>query len=384
MWDSELTKPPGRHDALLCYKLMAGDSQVEPFVLKLTNSLAGYRAQPGCGTIDIKHPLLMRQRLVVGIDVSEMPPETLNSLKLFNLNITPQAGTPINPTPMRATFSSPSSSALSLSANVVYFLPWPEQVPGDVVPTVTVSVVYSPPVPGAAWAAKTLYVAGSVVTPNAQPQHFFTAQTSGISGATEPTFLPFAQQMVVEATNSISWREELKPAPGDSAAQPWQPNTLYQAGATVTPTPVNCHLYKAANRGVSGVILPTFSTIPSSITAESTHLQWLDAGLTMPSVTGGSQATLWLPSTPYFVGNVVLVPASGHYYIAMQSGLSGSAPVFPAAQRPPYVTEMPPTRHFRTARTRRSDGSLRARQGRPTGTRINTNSSVRPFESRAP
>jgi hypothetical protein len=224
----------------------------------------------------------------------------------------------------------------------VFFLIWPNQIPGDVLPTVSINTIYTPPFPGQTWQPQTVYLAGSVITPTAQPSHFYIAITSGVSGppGAEPGFPAVQPGVVSEATTTIAWLEVPAPTGGSPAPQPWQPNTIVAFGTVVMPTPPNGHFYKATSRGISGRIQPAFPTTPGSSVLETTTLQWMDVGATVPSVAGGGPATLWLPGTFYVVGNVIFVPTNGHYYVATSSGVSGGTPpTFPVTISSQLVTE---------------------------------------------
>ena len=76
----------------------------------------------------------------------------------------------------------PDPLSVQLLPRAIY-LAWPYQLPGDAIPTFSVSLVYTPPVPGAPWQGNTFYPAGSVVILSANDGHFYTALTGGFSAA---------------------------------------------------------------------------------------------------------------------------------------------------------------------------------------------------------
>jgi len=338
-WDSKLTVGPSKGDVLICYKLVVGNTAAQPYLLEPVRSLTNYHASPGCSALDSLHPIFMRQRLVIGIDVANVP---IASLKLLNINVTNQQGVPINPNPIRPSFSPAAAGSENLAGPVVYFLIWPNQIPGDVLPTVSINTVYTPPVPGQAWQPQTVYLAGTVVTPTGQPSHFYVAITSGISDppGNPPPFSTVQPGVVSEGTTSIVWNEMTAPPANTPGLQQWQPNTVVSVGGMVTPTVPTGHAYKATARGITGRVQPNFPITPGSSVLENSTLQWMDAGTNAPSVAGGGAPTLWLPSTLYVVGSVILVPANGHYYVAMSSGVSGaSPPTFPVTISGQLITE---------------------------------------------
>jgi hypothetical protein len=155
------------------------------------------------------------------------------------------------------------------------YLPWPYELPGDAIPTFSVSMVYSPPVPGAPWQGNTFYPAGSVVTPSTANGHYYVALTGGTSNAEpqEPRFPADVPPSVKDG--DLVWLDAGTSSPGGSGG-PAQGTGAQQAGAN-----------------------------PSA-----------------------GKAQQWLPATHYLMSDVVLDPYNGHYYSMVQAtgGISGKAP----------------------------------------------------------
>ena len=195
LWNSALHLRPTDHTVVACYSLASTTGTSPPVVLTpvkslevkcsdidLTDDTSGRSAvgkacatHPAtgrvnvCDTPDSKHPLTSAQQLVVAIDARATPTQQLQSL---TINLTNQQGAAINPTGLRSSFGASSTPAGSLSESF-YFLTWPASLPGDNIASVTVSTVFSPPAPGAAWAPRTIYPIGSIVTPAAANGHYW-------------------------------------------------------------------------------------------------------------------------------------------------------------------------------------------------------------------
>ncbi len=164
-WKAEILSPPDLPKIrLICFKLVYTYSASQPFVLERITERGHplrYYENPvreaECSTLDEKNPLLMRERLVIGI---ENTLADLTRIRLFNLNLTNQQGNAINPTPIRPSFAggAPSGGQTNLAIpRGPYFLAWPDRLPGDVIPTISVNVIYTPPMPGQMWSQNTFY-----------------------------------------------------------------------------------------------------------------------------------------------------------------------------------------------------------------------------------
>lgn len=158
--------------------------------------------------------------------------------------------------------------SITLLPRAIY-VAWPFQLPGDVIPNVSVNIVYSPATPGSPWQGNTFYPTGSVVTSSKNNGHYYTALTGGFSAPEpyEPKFPAEAPTTVEDG--SLVWLDSGPNAP---------------SVASVTPS--------GSQQGSS----------------------------TKPQV--------WLSDTRYLVGDVIQNPDNGHYYLMVRStgGRSGNAP----------------------------------------------------------
>lgn len=178
--------------------------------------------------------------------------------------------------------------------------------------------VPAPPI----WASRQMYYTGVPVTPATNNGHYYRAQTSGESSATQPTF-PVDGTSVDDGPN-ISWTDmgatTLNPDP-----PMWQANYAYAAGAQVTPNPPNGHYYQAQTAGVTGPYSPAFP-VDGSTVLETDRLVWTDSGVALPT---GGKLKQWQAGTPFMIGDVVQDSLTGRYYTVIQAGISGDhAPSF--------------------------------------------------------
>ncbi len=352
-WASALRFPPElKNTRLLCFQLEYTYSASQPFVLEriVPPDPPNPPVRVGgkdCSLLDEKHPLMMRERLVIGIDTSKVIfPERV---KLLNINLTNQQGNPINPTPVRPSFAGGAPSTVTPLAppRGPFFLTWPDRLPGDAIPTVSINAVYTPVAPGAPWDSHTLYPAGSVVVKQLNPDltshpngHYYTALQGGISGTTPPEWPSDGPPTVPDRDPNVpalSWTDKgaipadpKAPVPTGcgSAAKPWQPNTIYAAGTCVTSS--NSHYWVAATTGVSWTKEEPFHLAVAGSVTEDTTLTWMDSGVGTPP----SAAKQWVAGMPHMVGDVVTpLPPNGHFYTAIKGGTSGQGPVtFPVAK----------------------------------------------------
>ncbi len=346
-WASALRFPPElKNTRLLCFQLEYTYSASQPFVLEriVPPDPPNPPVRVGgkdCSLLDEKHPLMMRDRLVIGIDTSKVKfPERV---KLLNINLTNQQGNPINPTPVRPSFAGGAPSTVTPLAPPTgpFFLTWPDRLPGDVVPTVSINAVYTPVALGAPWEPDTLYPAGSVVVRELDEKltsnpngHYYTALRGGISGTNAPDWPTNGPPTVPDRDPNVpalSWTDKgaipadakaAVPTGCGSAAKPWQPNTIYAAGTCVTSS--NSQYWVAATSGVSWTKEEPFHLAVAGSVTEDTTLTWMDSGVGTPP----SAAKQWLAGMPHVVGDVVTpVPPNGHFYTAIQGGTSGQGPV---------------------------------------------------------
>jgi hypothetical protein len=302
-------------------------SAAQPFVLQRISepyALSGRK----CDRLDEKTPLLMRERLVIGIEANGVL--DLTRLRILNLNVVNQQGVSINPTPIRPSFAGGAPSGAPVAAAVArgpFFLPWPDRLPGDVIPTVSVSAIYTPPMPGTPWKPNTFYPEGSVVVPLKLNGHYYTALRAGLSSQ-QPNWPVTEMAHVDEAGGAqLIWRDETPlPAPAEcGSAKAWQQSTVYTSGTCVVAK--RGRYWIAGNTATSGTGSEPFqpnSPIGSTVT-EATGLRWNDK---TPAPLGCTSARAWQSSTPYPAGSCVLSLA-GDFWVSA-GGSSGLSEPFPA------------------------------------------------------
>jgi len=184
--------------------------------------------------------------------------------------------------------------------------------------------------------------------------HFYTALNGGVSQTSvdRVKFLVTPPKTVFEPAVSFLWKDSGTLPPtlpqGTSPVQPWQPNTTYASGTFVFNS---SHYYKALSVGVSGQSVPDFPQDGSNV-SDGSALQWQDSGTSVPNLPNGKSATPWTPRTPHSIGDVVADTLTGHFYIAIQPGVSGaSQPIFP-------VTPMPTIPESQEAATVMDNGQI--------------------------
>lgn len=199
------------------------------------------------------------------------------------------------------------------------------------------------------WKPTTPYKASDqVVPPMIGNGHYYEAVNQGTSGAEPPTF-PVDGNAVCDgqeksgqcqtapvkgkaATSGVLWQDM-----GQITIASWAAGTGYAKGAQVAPNPANGFYYETENGGVSGSTAPAFPvdvTTPSAAAIDSAGLVWLDAGA--GATTPASVKTLkkWEPETAFQLGDGILDRRTGHYYVAIQPGISG-------ARRPRFFVPAP-------------------------------------------
>jgi hypothetical protein len=295
-----------------------------------------------CRNISPSRPLLMDQILVVAIDTTAIPRETGDRFKLLNLNITNQQGASLNPTPIRPSLAAGTASGAETSTLFFggtkelaksYFITWPNQLPGDTIPTVSVNLVYTPVAPALPWARNTFYPAGSIVIPSDPTNtngHYYLAVNSGISSSEPPMFQDYVTK-VPEVPNDgtgLSWTD-MGSTPPATTPLAWAPGHTYGIGELVIPPPdkVTGHYYRAEHAGKANAGPPPFS-INGQPFNDGPDLIWRDMGLS----TLNPAPSKWTANTAYARGaQVIPDPVNGHYYQAlMAAGVTGpNAPPFP-------------------------------------------------------
>jgi len=368
--------PEGLTLPLLCYSLdvTTGSLSTPPFVFRQVDRILGMEGS--CiATANAKKPLLANGFIGVAIDARHVPTGRMRS---FNLTLTTAAGQPINLYPVRpsagaSSAGNPTSGQTTSSAGgntphetakqilpitpppplptwgKIYYLIWPQALAGDVIPTVNVSLAYTPPVPGSPWQINTVYPEGSIVSPpDSKPLltcpidkkppppvptftgHYFVASSGGISSESANPPPVFCVQGIQDGTvwwvDSGTSTPTNAPTTSDSqsqgAAQPskgaapatinnWTSRQPYVA-TTVVYSPVTSHYYVAQNSGTSGDVSP-FSN--EKLTPDGTNLSWMVFGRNPPPV--GATPTEWDQQTGYQDGQAVYDSDSQLYFVAV-------------------------------------------------------------------
>jgi hypothetical protein len=332
-WPKLLTLPDAakvKKIAVICYGLVYTNSGVQPFVLEPRVSISGSEGNVvPCRVLDEKHPLMMDELLVIALDMREVD---IKRLKILNINITNQQGNPINPTPVRPSFGA-STTTTNLSAERIYYLTWPNRLPGDVIPTISVNAVYTPPAPGSTWEPYTFYPAGSVVT---SELHYFTTASGGVSGSSNPSWVISTPARVVD--NHVTWQHIGTTLPnGMQQPKPWSNNTAYEIGNIIlAPTNTNYYIaIDASGDQKTGNNFPVFPVTSIASTRENPidqlpktddqSVQWQATGKISPACNAKSDTSRpWLPTTVYKVNDIVCDPSDGREYRALVAGTSGA------------------------------------------------------------
>jgi hypothetical protein len=167
-----------------------------------------------------------------------------------------------------------------------YFFPWPVELSGDTIPTVSVNIVYTLPAPGKPWTPFTFYPEGSVVIPPVDRKgseseespvvnnnHYYIALTGGISGIQPPCFPIKA----IKDNEILWWELGINSTLTSSTTKTWQQTHSYNLG-DIIQNPFNGLYYAALTKsstltGKSGSVPPYFIS-PSNFTSlesTSTH-----------------------------------------------------------------------------------------------------------------
>ena len=360
-WNQKLTRVPTPGElgikkekdiVVLCYKLITGNSAAQPFILEsfpIQKTGSTPETIPNCTTLTPSQPLLMNQVLVIAIDMSAIPDNTLQRFKILNINITNQQGAPLNPTPIRpgiaATTATTPVQGFDATRNKVYYLTWPNPLPGDTIPTVSINLVYTPVAPALPWKPGTFYPAGSIVIPGTTPDingHYYLATKSGISKNPPPPDFSHGDVDVTvpDGSGGPIWHDmglvSVYPTPPT-----WQPGVRYARDSRIVPSTDNGYYYEAQNDGTSGPKSPGFPAQPGATTKDGSNLYWKNMGVTKVNPATTPQ---WKANLAYAEGALVVPdPANGHYYRAQAAGVSGSnQPPFPVSGT--SVTEAPQLR----------------------------------------
>jgi hypothetical protein len=392
----QLTLPPfaQKQRAVSCYKLTYGMGTSQPFVLVPVQPSFDRKTDPAnqplewqgfyrwyptdgkttdpqetkqyksaeshdkpwtpCTVFGEKNPLLMGQTLIVGVDVTDVD---VSRLRILNLNVTNQQGSPINNTPVRASFNNSGTGSTSANygmnlrsrvsgvepkARTVYFLTWRNLLPGDTIPTISVNAIYTPPVPAEQWTAKTFYPVGSVVTATARNGHYYVALKGGLSSNAEPAFpvsiVPSIQDghvlWVDAGPTAASSGSGAKTPPGI-----WISNHPYAQGESVL-NPYNGHVYVSTSPGSSmsgdrtmepfSLPIPANGLSQTALPADSINdgsLVWKWDQQTSNIACTGLGHT-WTPNSQFHVNSAV-GPYNARCYVAAGEGMSGPTPAQP-------------------------------------------------------
>lgn len=358
---------------LLCYSLdiTTGSLSTPPFVLHQVDSMSRMGGQSCISTAKSKKPLLARGFLGVAIDARHVP---IWRMRSFNLTLTTAAGQPINLYPVRPSVSAASTggstpqtatnkggSGEGPSWGKLYYLIWPQELGGDVIPTVTVSLSYTPPVPGSPWQTTTVYPEGSVVTPSAKlitvcdpidsstapplSGHYFAARTGGISSPNVKNTPKFCVKAIPDGTtywlDSGTMLPTNAPAasssPSQGATQPakdaapatignWTSAQPYPPGTAVY-YPVTSHYYIAAPQDKTGTSGPEAPFSDPQLVTDG-GVSWFVFGRNPPPV--GATPAEWAPNTIYNQDKQTVYDAATQLYFTavfgkgLNSGKSGS------------------------------------------------------------
>jgi len=334
-WPTAL--PSGKHNAVLCFTLKGvPGSSVQPLILEPRQSPTA-----PCRTVDENHPLLVRDKLVVAIFAT---PSATDKLKLLNINVTSQQGSPTNPAPVRPTLSTTGGGAqpqIQAEQEATYYLSWPFTLTGDTIPTVVVSGIYAPDraagtmQSGSPWQQSTVYPTGSVVSASG---HVFTAQP-GTSGPTRPVF-PTSQGATVR-DGTVTWMESGQASAATSA---WTPNTPYASGSTIA----SGGLIYVALPGMSGASPPMFPTASGATGTDNTVI-WKESSGDQPASPTDGVITLL---------SLTLPQVHPLYYYNVATGVAVSSrrnPSFLRLQQPPPPNKpSAPAQYF----TQKDQGSV--------------------------
>jgi hypothetical protein len=328
-WSNEM--PVGRNQVMLCYALRPSESASTPFTLESTTVAKDDKGKPDkvppCAAVDVTHPLLQRQTVVLVIDARKAG--NISRVKVLNVNLSFTQGTPINPAQLRPSMSTSSVPALAAAGNDVYYFKWPVQLVGDSLPTLAVNAVYVAPAPGDPWVADTVYTAGSVVIPPVSNGHFYTAANEGRSKKEPaPAFTIVTPKTVYETPASsarLTWMNLGTGAPpgvATASITSWSPVKQFIQG-TVLLNPINGHYYTATVGGFSGSTMPVFPvnawlSVPETAAAVS----WREVG-PAPKTPPNPAPGFWTPNTSYAVGQVIN-GLNDHYYVVTAAGQSGA------------------------------------------------------------
>jgi hypothetical protein len=273
--------PKGTLASVVCFTAKPINSATQPVILSLDE------AEPSCVHSTDVAPLRMGSQLYIRIDFSAIDAEAWPDFKILTLAVSTTAGSPINPTPIRAGISQSATTqpgayradfaAEGADAVRIKYLRWPYPLAGDTSVNLTVNVLYTPPNSLAAYVHRE-YPVGSVLP------------VSDVSGC-------YAAKVAVSASSasskspdqdSINWSRI-----AGCSASPWSSGTDYPAGsvttlgATVTIPDASRSCFAAKNRVSPGGQAPDIDTN-----------DWVKAACNAPT---------WSPVGTYDAGAIVSI-----------------------------------------------------------------------------
>ncbi len=352
--------PPQGARTVLCYRLEYGHSAAQPLVLEPIVAGDAHETGPRrpfrlscehgkgdsdhdeqcsgkpketwspCSKLDPEHAMQMRQSLVIGIDPRDVVIDP--QVQLFTLNVSYQPGSPINPNPIRPSYGAAATAYQNAGAEP-FFLTWPYALPGDAVPTVSVSMVFTPVMAGAPWREGRFYPTGSVVTPKYNNGHYYTAVAGGVSGDRPPTFPVAGAPRTTD--NDIDWQDAGTTQPPNAPRyQPWLPLHPYALGDVILD-PYNGHYFvaiphdcappgsscKTTSGGPPAHPFPLVPPAADEVINDGT-VEWrLDTNHTCRS------PSPWVVNHDYAARDCV--KTAGAVYVTTQGGTSGDKPLQP-------------------------------------------------------
>lgn len=190
------------------------------------------------------------------------------------------------------------------------------------------------------WTAGDSYNQGDLILPPTPNCHYYRAEVTPPANAEiakntkdgEPAFQTDGKTLTADGNLKLSWQDM-----GTLSVPTWAANTSYAAGAYITPSPGNGYYYQAIHPGVSGAFQPGFRLDDDGIVRESSGLIWLDVGAATTPPASIKVLKHWTPRTPYILGDGILDAATGHYYLAIEPGISGYHPPAFAVPEPQVV-----------------------------------------------
>jgi hypothetical protein len=333
---------------VLCYIMANVSSTSQPVVLQPTDdiekSCSGERDPEGmkrcaasaaaptwnvCSSLNEERPLLSEDQLVVAVDVSNIP---LSQLDLLNINVAAQQSTAINPAPLHSNVASAQGlpGAAPVPTPTVLYLPWPYLLSGDTIPTVSVTAIFSSPLPGQPWSRGTFYPFGTTVVPNVLDGHAYAALTSGISGDYQPPFAP--SPLAITNDYHLTWIDlgSSNPAP-NVPAKFWLPGHAFSAGDVIQDTASGHYFIVSSTSGDAhtGSSAPPFQIQQRALFWDTV----IDGSTNWKRIDTYPTSSLWTQRS-YLPGETVRAPAglddnvsaASQIYAALPGGMTNSTP----------------------------------------------------------